>query len=126
MYAKWSLEKPTTHDVTFIPGFSIEPIVIEVEDGKTVEAPVVTNDESDNLAGWYTDESKQVEYDFNNPVTSDIALYAKWLSATGEEIIQTPDTASPASIAVIVGGLVLLIGGGYIIAKQYGIDIFRR
>ena len=126
LYAKWSLEKPTTHDVTFIPGFSIEPIVIEVEDGKTVEAPVVTNDESDNLAGWYTDESKQVEYDFNNPVTSDIALYAKWLSATGEEIIQTPDTASPASIAVIVGGLVLLIGGGYIIAKQYGIDIFRR
>ena len=126
LYAKWSLEKPTTHDVTFIPGFSIEPVVIEVEDGKTVEAPVVTNDESDNLAGWYTDESKQVEYDFNTPVTKDFALYAKWLSATGEEIIEAPDTASPASIAIIVGGLALLAGGAYIITKQYGIDIFRR
>lgn len=126
LYAKWSSEKITTHDVTFIPGFSIEPIVIEVEDGKTVEAPVVTNDESDNLAGWYTDEGKQVEYDFNTPVNNDFALYAKWLSATGEEIIEAPDTASPASIAVIVGGLALLVGGIYIITKQYGVDIFRR
>ena len=126
LYAKWTKEKPNTHDVTFVPSFGIDPIIVEVKDGQTVQAPLVTNKESDNLAGWFTDESKQTEYDFNAPVKEDLVLYAKWLSADGEEIIETPDTASPAGIAAIIGGIVLFLGGGYVIYTQYGKDVFKK
>lgn len=126
LYAKWVTEKPTTYDVTFVSGFGTDPIIIEVNNGGTVTAPVVTNKESDNLAGWFIDEGKQTEFDFNTGITEDIVLYAKWLSTEGEEIIETPDTASPAGVMAIIGGLVLFVGGGYIVYKQYGADLFRR
>lgn len=126
LYAKWVTTKPTTYDVTFVASFGNDPIIIEVNNGSTVTAPVVTNEESDNLAGWFTDESKQIEFDFSTPITADTVLYAKWLSSDGEEIIEAPDTASPAGIMAIIGGVILFVGGGFIIYKQYGPELFNR
>lgn len=126
LYAKWTTEKITTHDVTFVPGFNMDPIVREVEDNDLATAPLVTSSESANLSGWYTDEAKQNEFDFNTPITEDLVLYAKWLSPEGEEIIETPDTASPASIITIISGIVLIGGGTYVFYRIYGKKSFRN
>ena len=53
--------------------------------------------------GWYTDRTFTERWDFDNPVTSNITLYAKWvdlglggtwLSAWGEEVTIAPTTFS--------------------------------
>lgn len=126
LYAKWTEKDENLHDVTFVSGFGTDPIIIEVKDGQTVTAPLVTNTESDNLGGWYTDTGKQNMYNFDSPVTEDIVLYAKWLSEEGEEIIETPDTASPAQVLVIAGGILLFVGGAYVFYKQFGFTIKRN
>ena len=127
LYARWVTEKPNTHDVTFVSGFNIDPIIVEVPNGEKVSAPLVTNSQSDNLDGWYTDSSKQNKFDISNtPITGDLVLYAKWLTASGDELYETPDTASPAKIIVLVAGCVLFLGGSYVIYRQYGRDFFKR
>ena len=126
LYAKWTREKPNTHDVTFVPGFGVDPIIREVENGGLVTAPLVTNRESSNLAGWFTDSAKQNEFDFNTTITEDLVLYAKWLTKEGEELIETPDTASPASVITLVAGAILLFGGGYVVYNLYGKNFIKN
>ena len=34
-----------------------------------------------NFAGWFADENRSIEFDFDEPVTCDTVVYAKWLEA---------------------------------------------
>ena len=45
-----------------------------------VTAPAVSRD-GYTLVGWYTDEACTVAYDFTQPVTDSVTLYAKWEAA---------------------------------------------
>lgn len=51
-----------------------------VEYGETVPQPVDPSTISDNwvFLGWYTDEKCTKAYDFSQPVTGNMRLYAKW------------------------------------------------
>ena len=75
IYAKWENQKFT---VTFNTngGSTIESI--EVEDGERANEP--TNPTKNGLifAGWYEEEELEHEFDFNNPITNNITIYAKW------------------------------------------------
>lgn len=47
-----------------------------IEDGKTVEF-YVPEEDGKMFAGWY-DEGLEEEWDYEQPVTDDMALWAKW------------------------------------------------
>ncbi|MEG2709043.1 MAG: WxL domain-containing protein, partial [Vagococcus sp.] len=57
-----------------------------VEDGQKVEVPKNPEDEQREFKGWYTTENLTILYDFNQPVTDNITLYAKWRSSIVDPI----------------------------------------
>lgn len=75
LYAKWSKEKFT---VTFNTngGNSIE--AVEVEDGDKVKEPQDPTKDNFVFGGWYEEEELEHEFDFNNPITNNTTIYAKW------------------------------------------------
>ena len=50
-----------------------------VRHGKVITAPT-TSYVGHDFGGWFVDEAFTNEYDFKAPVTSDVTLYAKWVS----------------------------------------------
>ncbi len=50
-----------------------------------------------NLAGWYTDSTLQTKWDFSNPVTKDMTLYAKWTSDTCKHTTTIKKEDTPAT-----------------------------
>ena len=79
LYAGW--EDATTYVVTFdMNGHGYEQIAPQyVPEGSYAQWPQVWDEDYDFL-GWYTDPSCEDEYyySFQDPVTDDITLYAKW------------------------------------------------
>ena len=49
-----------------------------VSNGNAVSKPVVPQKTNYGFAGWYTDEAYTNKYDFTQPVTGDLTLYARW------------------------------------------------
>ena len=90
-----------------------------------VTAPTVSR-AGYTLVGWYTDEACTAAYDFTQPVTESVTLYAKWVAApryyynsgstdgggeTGaQEKVSAPKTAD-AGVAVYALSGVLGLGG---------------
>ena len=78
--------QPVVHTVTFVWGGKAADVVVKVEDGKQITAPT----DAPELEGysftdaWYLtraeDGTLSDEYNFSNPVTSDLTLYAGWIA----------------------------------------------
>ncbi len=88
------------HTVTFDPnggtlaeGCEAE---VEVEEGKTVEKPAdPTNGTTKLFDGWYNGEE---EYDFEEPVTEDITLTAKWST---KRVVSVTVQNAPADVKMV-------------------------
>lgn len=65
--------------------FEDETKVVDVVNNHTVDNYIPEPREGYNFVGWYTNEEYVLAYDFNNKVTADLDLYAKWLEE-GEKI----------------------------------------
>ena len=83
-YAHWvrneDVPDPTeNYKVTFNDGGSIK--VVSVADGQKVSRPTVVSTKTDGTAlrGWYTASNGGNEWDFNNSVSSDMTLYARYV-----------------------------------------------
>jgi len=81
IYAGW--QNMQKHTVTFDAAGGLiegEPsLEKEVVTGNVVEKPVMNPVKEDfNFRGWYTDEDCLYLYDFENPVTGELILYAGW------------------------------------------------
>lgn len=81
-YTVASAEK--IHKVTFVYGTGKDDLVVEVIDGQAVARPADPSYDGWNFEGWFlvknadgTLESDSV-YDFANPVTDDMTIYAGW------------------------------------------------
>ena len=86
--AKWKAEALVMYEVTFVFENGDDNLVVEVQDGETVNRPtdpVKTNYEFD---GWYMSSSA---FDFATPITEDITLTAKWTKVTSAEDIFAPN-----------------------------------
>lgn len=100
------LEK-TTFTVVFETngGSEIEPI--EVNPNEKIERPEDPTKDDFKFVAWYADKEKTTLFDFNQPITKDISLWAKW--ASYEEYILTFNTNGGSKIdpiVVIEGNLV--------------------
>jgi len=96
----------------------------KVQPGETVIEPLdLTNAENDDLifSGWYTEAACENRWDFDDPVETNMTLYAKW------------NAADTLSFAAISGGTAWEVGKGtgtldadlYIPAYYQGIPVAR-
>ena len=78
-----------TYTVTFISngGTEIEPQV--VNSGDKASKPTDPTKADYTFAGWYSDAELVNEYNFDNPVTSNISIYAKWNEITPPAVTYT-------------------------------------
>ncbi len=73
LYADWDMPK---YEVTFMDGSETYKVQ-EVEYLKKVEEVEIMHEGFDFL-GWYADSDYKEEFDFSQPITKDITVYAKW------------------------------------------------
>lgn len=84
LYARWNV---TLYTVSFDACGGTAVNAQTVVKGKEATEPTTTW-EGYEFLGWYTDENYTTEFDFDQQITSDVTLYAKWsiefsLSADG-------------------------------------------
>ena len=70
--------KKKYHQVTFIFNNNTEATIFLVEEGETVPTPTDPVKSNYLFRGWYTESSFINRYDFAQPVTADLKLYAKY------------------------------------------------
>lgn len=76
LVAKWDINKYTVQFVSDHGSFADQTI----EYGKFIETDKLTIPpvEGYTFDGWYADEDRTIEFDFNTPITGDTKVYAKW------------------------------------------------
>ena len=76
LVAKWDINKYTVKFVSDYGSFADQTI----EHGETIKTDKLTIPEVDGytFGGWYADEDRTIEFDFNTPITGDTKVYAKW------------------------------------------------
>ena len=76
LVAKWEKSKYTVKFVSDHGSFADQPI----EHGKTIKTDELTIPKVDGytFGGWYADENRTIEFNFNTPITGDTKVYAKW------------------------------------------------
>lgn len=76
LVAKWDINKYTVQFVSDHGSFADQTI----EHGETIKTDKLTIPEVDGytFGGWYADEDRTIEFDFNTPITGDTKVYAKW------------------------------------------------
>jgi len=86
LYAKWQKKQSsgggggTTyyHLVKFNPDNGTEPTEIKIVRNTKLSKPEDPLKEGFSFGGWYTDEQYKTPYNFDDNVTKNLALYAKW------------------------------------------------
>ena len=75
LYAKWTIN---TYKVSFdsVGGSSVDEKTVDYN--TPVTRPEDPTKREYAFGGWYTDEACTKAYDFSQPVTKDMTLYAKW------------------------------------------------
>lgn len=76
-------EVKTRYTVDFVTNSEVGFASITVEEGKTFMPSIEPTKEGYDFVGWYVDSSCIIPYDFSQPVTSNLTLYAKW--SNGED-----------------------------------------
>jgi uncharacterized repeat protein (TIGR02543 family) len=93
---------PTTYTVKFNTGGGSAVANQTVNSGAKATKPADPAKEDNTFAGWYKNEGLTTAYSFNDPVTANITLYAKWTdsppqsstssgAASSESTTTTPD-----------------------------------
>ena len=76
LVAKWDINKYTVQFVSDYGSFADQT----VEHGKPIDTGKLTipDVEGYTFGGWYADEDRTIEFDFNTPITGDTKVYVKW------------------------------------------------
>ena len=76
LVAKWDINQYTVQFVSDYGSFADQT----VEHGKPIDTGKLTipDVEGYTFGGWYADEDRTIEFDFNTPITGDTKVYAKW------------------------------------------------
>jgi uncharacterized repeat protein (TIGR02543 family) len=83
LYAKWTID---TYSVTYVSSTFGSNTNVTVEHGSTITVPLVpTNEPYFQFDGWYADEACTQVFNFNEGVTQDTSIYAKWVDLRPNE-----------------------------------------
>ena len=76
LYAKWT----SIHTVSFESNGGSKVTSQRVENNKKATQPTNPTYDNKRFEGWYEDKGLTKKFDFNQPITGDKVLYAKWTS----------------------------------------------
>lgn len=95
LVAKWEKSKYTVKFVSDHGSFADQTI----EHGKPIETDKLTIPEVEGytFGGWYADENRTIEFNFNTPITSNTTVYAKWTAKDYEVSFITEHGNAPTS-----------------------------
>ena len=95
LVAKWDINKYTVQFVSDYGSFADQPI----KHGGTIDPDKLTIPDVDGytFGGWYADEDRTIEFDFNTPITSNTTVYAKWTAKDYKVSFITEHGDAPAS-----------------------------
>ncbi|MBO4425590.1 MAG: InlB B-repeat-containing protein, partial [Clostridiales bacterium] len=104
LYAKWTTK---TYTVSFdTDGVGSAPAAQTVGYGSTVTKPSNPSADGYTFNGWYSNNDLTEAYDFSQPVTSDITIYAGWTHISYTVTFDTDDMCTvPASQTVNHGDM---------------------
>ena len=76
LVAKWDINQYTVKFVSEHGSFEDQTI----EHGEAIDTGKLTIPDVDGytFGGWYADEDRTIEFDFNTPITGDTKVYVKW------------------------------------------------
>ena len=102
LVAKWEKSKYTVKFVSDHGSFEDQTI----EYGGTIKTDKLTIPDVDGytFGGWYADEDRTIEFDFNTPITGDTKVYAKWTAKDYEVSFVTEHGDAPTSQNVKYNG----------------------
>ena len=102
LVAKWDINQYTVKFVSDHGSFEDQTI----EHGKPIDTGKLTIPDVDGytFGGWYADEDRTIEFDFNTPITGDTKVYAKWTAKDYEVSFVTEHGNAPASQNVKYNG----------------------
>lgn len=102
LVAKWDINKYTVQFVSDYGSFADQT----VEHGKPIDTGKLTIPDVDGytFGGWYADEDRTIEFDFNTPIKSNTTVYAKWTANDYEVRFITEHGDAPASQNVKYNG----------------------
>lgn len=75
VYAKWTAKD---YEVSFVTEHGKAPASQNVPYNKTADDPGKLTADGYTFNGWYADEDRTIEFDFNTQITHDTKVYAKW------------------------------------------------
>lgn len=85
LYAKWEEDNANYCTVDYILMIDDKAVNncknfqdYRIKKGKTIKKPIEPISDLAKFAGWYSDLQCIEEFDFSNPITEDVTLYAKW------------------------------------------------
>jgi uncharacterized repeat protein (TIGR02543 family) len=100
-------EATESYTVTFETNGGSEVAAQTVEGGKTATEPAAPSKNDLNFGGWYTDSALTSAFSFSTAITSNITLYARWISAsvpTFEVTFETNGGSAVAAQSITEGG----------------------
>lgn len=102
LVAKWDINKYTVQFVSDYGSFEEQTI----EYGKTIKTDKLTIPKVDGytFGGWYADENRTIEFNFNTPIKHNITVYAKWTAKDYEVSFITEHGKTPTSQNVKYNG----------------------
>lgn len=102
LVAKWNINKYTVQFVSEHGSFEDQTI----EHGKPIDTDKLTPPivEGFTFDGWYADEDRTIEFDFNTQITHDTKVYAKWTAKNYEVSFITEHGKTPANQSVPYNG----------------------
>lgn len=102
LVAKWEKSKYTVKFVSDHGSFADQTI----EHGETIKTDELTIPKVDGytFGGWYADENRTIEFNFNTPITGNTKVYAKWTANDYYVSFVTEHSDAPASQNVKYNG----------------------
>lgn len=91
LYAQWNINK---YDVTFVVNGGNDVAAQNVEHGNKATKPADPVKENYTFGGWYTDETFDTSFDFDEMITHNVTLYAKWTKNIYTVTFEGADVAS--------------------------------
>ncbi|MCR5426491.1 MAG: InlB B-repeat-containing protein [Lachnospiraceae bacterium] len=108
LYAKWTENAPSTQVVYWVAfhanGHGVAPDAQNVPEGGKAVTPIPPTAEGYTFGGWYIDAPCTVAYNFDDPVTMNMTLYAKW-TANGPSVPKTGDDLPDVGLWVSLLGV---------------------
>lgn len=98
-----------THTVSFESNGGISVADQTVTDGDPVTTPADPTRAGYTFTGWFTSASLTAPYDFADPVTGDLTLYAGWSAVAPAQ--QIPVTGATIAWGGVLAGVLAMIGG---------------